>query len=244
MCGRPSQLPQSSTLFLPLLQTELEKGRVAGPFPFPPFPSSYPDLHVSRCGVIPKKNQPGKWCLILYLSSLSGRTVNDGIPKEDFSVHYMKVDDIISGIMARSRGSLMAKFDVESAYRIVPIHPGDLHLLGMEWRDYYFVDMALPFGLRSAPFIFSAIANVVEWILVNNYGIELLDDFHTLPGGGCSSRVGVPVDLKLGRVLLGQSNRGCRFVLGDFKGPSLDGSSAVLVVVGSSFLLRLHHILC
>ena len=102
----------------------------------------------------------------------------------------------------------------------------------MEWRDYYFVDMALPFGLRSAPFIFSAIANVVEWILVNNYGIELLDD--------CSSRVG----LKAGRVLLGQSNRGCRFVLGDFKGPSLDGSSAVLVVVGSSFLLRLHHILC
>ena len=115
MCGRPSHLPQSNTLFLPLLQTELEKGRVAGPFPFPSFPSSYPDLHVSRCGVIPKKNQPGKWCLILHLSSPSGRTVNDGIPKEDFSVHYMKVDDIISGIMARGRGSLMAKFDVQSA---------------------------------------------------------------------------------------------------------------------------------
>ena len=162
------------------LQTELEKGRVAGPFPFPP----YPDLHVSRFGVIPKKNQPGKWRLILDLSSPSGRSVNDGIPKEDFSIHYMKVDDIIAGIMARGRGSLMAKFDVESAYRIVPIHPEDLHLLGMKWRDYYFVDMALPFGLRSAPFIFSAIADVVEWILVHNYGIEFLahylDDFHTL----------------------------------------------------------------
>ena len=60
------------------LQTELEKGRVAGPFPFPP----YPDLHVSRFGVIPKKNQPGKWRLILDLSSPSGRSMNDGIPKD------------------------------------------------------------------------------------------------------------------------------------------------------------------
>ena len=46
---------------------------------------------------------------------------------------------------------LLAKFDVESAYRIIPIHLNDRYLLGMQWQGNYFVDMALPFGLRSVP---------------------------------------------------------------------------------------------
>lgn len=52
------------------LRTELEKGRVAGPFSI----ASIPNLHISRFGIIPKKYQPGKWWLILDLSSpLVGR---------------------------------------------------------------------------------------------------------------------------------------------------------------------------
>lgn len=63
----------------------------------------------------------------------------------------MKVDDIIAGIMSLGRGTLLAKFDVESAYRIIPVHRDDRYLLGMQWHGNYFVDMALPFGLRSVP---------------------------------------------------------------------------------------------
>ena len=162
------------------LQTEVAAGRVAGPFTSPPFPS----LHVSRFGVIPKNNQPGKWRLILDLSSPEGHSVNDGIPKPPFTVQYVSIDAFIDGIMSLGPGALMAKFDVASAYRNVGIHPSDRPLLGMKWREHYFVDMALPFGLRSAPFIFTAIADMVEWILVHNYGVEFLrhylDDFLTL----------------------------------------------------------------
>ena len=43
------------------------------------------------------------------------------------------------------------------------------------------MDLALPFRLRSALSIFNSVADVVEWILVNNYGIDdllhYLDDF-------------------------------------------------------------------
>ena len=88
--------------------------------------------------------------------------------------------------MARGRGTLMAKFDVASAYRNVAIHPQDRPLLGMRWRGKYYVDMALPFGLRSAPYIFTAVADVVEWILTHNYGVTFLrhylDDFMSLSG--------------------------------------------------------------
>ena len=57
------------------LQSEVQTGRVAGPFSQPPLPV----LHVSRFGVIPKRHQPGKWRLILNLSSPAGHSVNNGI---------------------------------------------------------------------------------------------------------------------------------------------------------------------
>ena len=159
------------------LETEVSRGRVAGPFTNSPFP----DLHISRFGVIPKSNQPGKWRLILDLSSPEGHSVNDGIPKPPFSVQYVTVDSFIEGIMARGRGTLMAKFDVASGYRNVAIHPQDRPLLGMMWRGKYYVDLALPFGLRSAPYIFTAIADMVQWMLTHNFGVNFLrhylDDF-------------------------------------------------------------------
>ena len=77
----------------------------------------------------------------------------------------------------------MAKFDVEGAYRNIAVHPADCYLLGMKWRGQYYVDLALPFGLRSAPYIFNTVAEAVEWILVNSYKVpdllHYLDDFVT-----------------------------------------------------------------
>ncbi|XP_068734369.1 uncharacterized protein [Montipora capricornis] len=77
----------------------------------------------------------------------------------------------------------MAKFVVQAAYRNVQVHPCHCVLLGMKWRDQFYVDMILPFGLRSAPFIFNSIADMVEWILVNSNQIlhllHYLDDFTT-----------------------------------------------------------------
>ena len=60
----------------------------------------------------------------------------------------------------------MAKFDVASTYRNVAINLDDRPLLGMQKRGQYFMDLVLPFGLRSAPFMFTAIADPGEWILV------------------------------------------------------------------------------
>ena len=135
-------------------------------------------------GVVPKSNQPGKWRLILDLSSPVGHSVNNGIPKSPFSIQYVTVDAFIDGIMARGRGTLLAKFDVASAYRNVAVHPLDRPLLGMKWRDKYYVDMALPFGLRSAPYIFTAIADAVQWMLTSHHGVDFLrhylDDFLTM----------------------------------------------------------------
>jgi hypothetical protein len=64
-------------------------------------------------------------------------------------------------------GYPLAKIDIQHAFRNVPIHPTDRKYLEMSWKGHVYVDTVLPFGFRSAPKIFNAIADVLEWILGN-----------------------------------------------------------------------------
>ena len=123
-----------------------------------------PNRHLSSFGVIPKRGQPGKWRLIVDLSSPRGFSVNDGIDKNEFSLQYIKVNEIIAMISRLGQGAHMAKFDVQSAYRNIPVHPFDRDLLGMKWNNRFYVALALPFGLRFAPFIFNAVATMVHYL--------------------------------------------------------------------------------
>ena len=50
------------------LANEVARSQVAGPFPAIPLPN----LQISSFGVIPRKGQPGKWRLIVDLSSPGG----------------------------------------------------------------------------------------------------------------------------------------------------------------------------
>ena len=141
--------PQVITLYL---QEECGKGRVVGPVD-----SSTSKLvrQVSRFGVIPKGHTPGKWRLIVDLSAPEGHSINDGISPESCSLEYTSVDQAAMVIRSLGRQCTLAKTDIKSAYRIVPVHPEDALLLGMQWQGGVNIDRALPFGLRSAPKIFN-----------------------------------------------------------------------------------------
>ena len=112
-----------------------------------------------------------------------GASVNNGIDPDEFTLHYITVDQVIRVVSKLGVGAVMAKFDDEAAYHNVPVHPSHRVLLAMKWSDQFYVDMVLPFGLRSTPFIFNSIADMVQWILVNSYQIpdllHYLDDFIT-----------------------------------------------------------------
>ena len=82
--------------------------------------------------------------------------------------------------LALWRGALLAKIDVKQAYRMVPVHSEDGFLLGMKWEGKVLVDKTLPFGLRSAPPIFSALADALAWSM-RQKGVEhYIDDFITV----------------------------------------------------------------
>ena len=112
----------------------------------------------------PKSHQINKWRLILDLLP-KRESVHDGILKDLCCLHYITIDDTIQHIMKPGRETLLSKVDIKSAFSLIPVHPADRYLLGMQWKDRLFIDTCLPFGLRSAPKLFNILADLLAWIV-------------------------------------------------------------------------------
>ena len=196
------------------LSAELAEGRVLGPF----HPGSVPGLHLNRMGVVPKGHTPGRWRLITDLSHPEGGSVNDGIPAEWCSLKYTSVEAVAAAAQRLGTGALLAKLDIKAAYRLVPVHPDDRRLLGVEWDGSYYVDGALPFGLCSAPKIFTAVADALQWAMLRS-GVaaveHYLDDFITMgPPGSQECRE------NLDRILAVCAELGVPLALEKLEGPT------------------------
>ena len=80
-------------------------------------------------------------------------------------------------------GTQLSKIDLKDAFRLISVHPSQCNLLGICWKTRFYEDTYLPFGLRSAPYLFNQLSEVIHWILVNNYNVHhllhYLDDFLT-----------------------------------------------------------------
>lgn len=160
------------------------------------------------------------------LSSPQGHTVNDGIDLDSWHLQYIKIDDLINMVSKLGPGAIIAKFDIKTAYQNIAIHPSDRCPLSLKWHNSYYRYLVLPFGLCSAPAIFNSVADVVECILVNNYGIDellhYLDDFIMAApvnslGSAANLQVAVSVVSRLGLSLHPQKCLGptsCMVVLG------------------------------
>ena len=175
------------------MKGEVEKGRMFGPVSSYSTDSSEAaavvDLHINRMGMVPKGHTPGNWRPITDMSFPEGRSVNDGIDPAHCTLQYTSVERIATAAQSLGAGTLLAKLDVRSAYRLIPVHPVDRPLLAVAWKGGIFVDGMLLFGLRSAPKIFTAVADALEYIIWSQgvrYIDHYLDDFVTF--GPANSR--------------------------------------------------------
>ena len=98
-------------------------------------------------------------------------------------MQYITVDTAIRHIITLGQLTILAKLDVKSAFRLIPVHPANRHLVAICWNDKIYVDTCLPFGLRSAPEIFNILADLLSCILEQREitpVIHYLDDFLTM----------------------------------------------------------------
>lgn len=157
------------------LRIELEKGRISGPFDHPPFPN----FHCSPMAIVPKKT-PGEFRRIHNLSAPKGHAINEGIPQHVATVKYQKLDHAFDIISKYGKGTLLAKCDIEDAFRLIPMAPADYPLLGFTWQDKFYYDKVLPMGASSSCRLFEDFSSALHWIMESKFGSELvhiIDDF-------------------------------------------------------------------
>ena len=157
------------------LLKEIQAKIIAGPFSFPPFTN----FVCSPLGVCPKK-KPGTFRLIHHLSYPEGQSVNAGISEYDASVSYTKLSDAIAQIKKLGSNCFLAKSDIESAFRLLPVHPDDHHLLGMSWDGKYYYNLCLPMGCASSCKLFEEFSTALEHLVryqTKSVALHVLDDF-------------------------------------------------------------------
>ena len=126
--------------------------------------------------MIPKGHNTGKWCIITDLSFPPGKSVNEGIDSAVCSLSFTSVEQVAGVVASFGRGALLAKINVKSAYRLVPVHPTHRSLKAMRWKDAVYV--AVRFVI--CPQDLNAVADALEWH-VHHQGVQhifhYLDDF-------------------------------------------------------------------
>ena len=134
---------------------------------------------VSPIGSVPKSD--GGHRLIHDCSMPSGSSLNDYAPIFD-KYKYESVDTAVSMITA---GSFLAKVDIKSAYRHIPLHPHSQQATGLQWtfkngETRYMYDVKLPFGAKASPTIFHRISQAVKRMMYR-WGFKMVvayqDDF-------------------------------------------------------------------
>ena len=137
---------------------EIAAGRVAGPFANRPIPT----LRVSPLGLVPKK-EPNKFRLIHHLSYPPGNSLNDFIDPKLCSVQYTSFDEAVHMIQDLGQGCLLAKSDIMSAFRLLPVSVNSFDQLGFMFDDEYYVDKAMPFGCSISCHTWELFATFLEF---------------------------------------------------------------------------------
>ena len=152
---------------------EVEVGRYAGPYELAELPFFH-NLMQSPIGLVPKAG--GKVRLIFHLSYdfKSGLgSLNANTPRELCSVKYRDLDNAVKNCLKlldkNPKGILLyGKTDIQSAFRLVSLKPGQRMWLVMKAKDpkmgktLFFIDKCLPFGASISCTIFQAFSDALH----------------------------------------------------------------------------------
>ena len=172
------------------LAKEIQAGRIAGPFVSRPLQQ----LQCSPIGIVPKK-EPGSFRLIHHLSFPHGGAINDFIDKEQCKVKYASFDVAVQLVVQSGKGAWRAKSDIKSAFRLLPVSPGDYELLGFTFANHFYFDKCLPMGCSISCALFEKFSTFLEFRVQQmarvGHVTHYLDDFLFIAPtkGACQERL-------------------------------------------------------
>ena len=164
------------------LQVEMKEAAIIGPFDSPPFDSP---CTISPMNSVAKKDS-NKCRVILDLSFLAGKSVNDGLSAEIFlekwePLVFPSIDNLIQIVhkIIKKKKVLLFKWDISRAYRWLSVDVGSIHLLGYWFHGKFYFDLVLPMGLHYSACFCQMLTDVISYIF-SQEGFEVvnyIDDF-------------------------------------------------------------------
>ena len=140
----------------------IDRGALYGPIRKTVIPS---DIFLSPI-IVNWKKYPNKVRVIWNGSApKNGVSVNSLIPDSVRSCKYPSFKELIQLAYSVGKGGYLWVADLEDAYWRIPVHPKFHRLLGAEWLGKVFIYACLPFGLATAPRIFTQFGDILIWIL-------------------------------------------------------------------------------
>ena len=79
--------------------------------------------------------------MIQHLSFPDGDSINDWIDREYCAVQYTHFDQAVEGVVRVGKGALTAKEDIESAFRLLPVHLREFNGISI-FQDHLWVGAA------------------------------------------------------------------------------------------------------
>ena len=137
-------------------------------------------LRASPISIIPKKTS-NEFRMIHNLSFPLNNSVNDYIDKEYCTVKYSSIDNAVTMIQNLGKNALLAKCDVQSAFRLLRLSPSDFDLTGFKFENKYYFDKCLPMGASISCLLFESFSTALHWFVQdqskNNDILHYFDDF-------------------------------------------------------------------
>ena len=165
------------------IQKELTAGRYSGPFSFAQLYSTLGPFRTAPLGLVPKPHS-SNFRLIQDLSFPRNdplqSSVNAEIDSSHFPCEWSTFAHCYFAVANAPPGSQAAVFDVDSAYRNIPIHPDDQRHFCLMWDSLFYVDHCVAFGSASSAGLFGRVADALAAIF-RAQGIDCVlkwvDDF-------------------------------------------------------------------
>ena len=145
-----------------MVDEEIHLGQMLGPYDSPPLPG----LVCSPLNLVLKAGDETKHRLIHNLvHPYDESSVNANILDSEAMVSYLKFDEVIKLALRHGPGAVAARVDYDAAFRLFPIIPQDLPLLGFTLNGKYYINSSMAFSSHSSCKIFEEFAVAMQWCM-------------------------------------------------------------------------------
>ncbi|QRV84972.1 hypothetical protein RhiJN_12988 [Ceratobasidium sp. AG-Ba] len=165
------------------IKKEVACGRYSGPFLREELELRIGCFRSAPLGVV-EKSTPGEYRIIQDFSYPRSPgthpSLNSEIDSDNFTCEWGFFDTVMDIVASAPVGAQAATFDVDAAYRRMPVFPEDQNHIVVSWEGKLYIDHCVPFGAASSNGIFGRCGDAIARIFtLRGMGpvVKWVDDF-------------------------------------------------------------------